>query len=431
MTTTTSSATTSSATATAATATAVTIRDIPESHLDRALDLVHLAHHLAPAAETREYHRALLARCTRVGAYEGDQLVGLVAAHPHTLSLPGGELPCAGLDFVSVAPTHRRRGLLTAMMAGLWPRCAAAGQPLAGLWASESAIYGRYGFAPATEADRMEIDATVPLDLRIAPDPRPLRLIDPADAPAVLDPLYEASRTRRAGRYRRDERWWRTSVLALDAPEDHPEGYGAPRVVVLGAPGETPGGYAVYRTRGFQEGSGAPGAVLVRELEADDAPAAAALWSYLTGIDLTTTVRAGARPADDPLLHLAADRDRVRITGTVPCLWLRLVDVPAALTARSWAAPVDLVLDLQDAELPANAGRLHLTADPDGATCAPTTAAPDLTLDVRELAACYLGGTRLRDLVRDGLATEHAPGAARRLDAALETEWLPFTGDDY
>ncbi|MEU9114056.1 GNAT family N-acetyltransferase [Streptomyces sp. NPDC048483] len=406
------------------------IRDIPESHLDQALDLTYLAHHLKPPAKTRAYHRALLAKCTRIGAYEDDQLVGLVAAHPFTLSLPGGELPCAVLDFVSVAPTHRRRGLLTAMIGAFWSRCAAAGQPLASLWASESAIYGRYGFASATEADRIEIDATRPLDLRIAPDPRPLRLIDPADAPAVLDPLYEASRARRAGRFRRDERRWRTSVLALDADDDAAEGFGAPRVVVLGAPGETPGGYAVYRTRGFQEGSGAPGAVSVRELEADDAPAAAALWSYLAGIDLTTTVRAGARPADDPLFHLAADRDRVRITGTVPCLWLRLVDVPAALTARSWAAPVDLVLDVRDTELPANAGRLHLTATPDGAHCTPTTSAPDITLDARELAACYLGGTRLRDLVRAGLATEHTPGAARRLDAALETEWLPATGDD-
>lgn len=407
------------------------IRDIPEDHLDQALDLVHLVHHLAPAAPTRDYHRELLARCIRVGAYEDGRLVGLAAAHHHQLSVPGGELPCAALDFVSVAPTHRRRGLLTAMLDALWPRCTAAGMPLAALWASESVIYGRYGFAPATATDRIEIDATRPLDLRIAPDPRPLRLMDPAEAPALLTPLYEESRTRRAGRFRRTERRWRFETLRLESADADSDGFGPMRVVVLGAPGEKPGGYAVYRTRGGEEGGGAPGAVLVRELEADGAPAAAALWSYLASIDLTGTVRAGARPADDPLLQLAADRDQVRITGTTPSLWLRLTDVPAALTARSWAAPVDLVLEIRDPQLASQERVFHLTAGPDGAACTPTTAAPDLTLDARDLSACYLGGTRLAPLVRDGLATAHTPGAARRLDAALETEWLPFTGEDY
>ncbi|MEJ8651078.1 sterol carrier protein domain-containing protein [Streptomyces sp. MS1.AVA.3] len=215
------------------------------------------------------------------------------------------------------------------------------------------------------------------------------------------------------------------------------DGFGPVRVVVLGAPGEQPGGYAFYRTRGPVEG---PGVVLVDELEAESAPAAAALWCYLASIDLTSTVRARTRPADDPLLYLAADRDQVRVTGQEPNLWLRLVDVRTALTARSWAAPVDLVLDLRDTALPVNAGRFRLTAGPAdpadpagpvGATWEPTDDAPDISLDVRELASCYLGGTPLRHFVHAGLATEHTPGAVRRLDAALETAWLPFTGENH
>jgi predicted acetyltransferase len=107
------------------------------------------------------------------------------------------------------------------------------------------------------------------------------------------------------------------------------------------------------------------------------------------------------------------------------------VDVRAALTTRSWAAPVDLVLDLRDPALPANAGRFRLTAGPDGATWHPTTETPDLSLDVRELASCYLGGTPLRHFVHAGLVTEHTPDAAHHLDAALATEWLPFPGENY
>lgn len=411
--------------------TATDIRDIPETDLDQALDLAYLAFHLKPADKTRKHHHALLRACARVGAYDGGRLAGVVGAHRLTLSIPGGQLPCAAVDFVSVAPTHRRRGALTSMMAGLWRHCADEGRPIACLWASESAIYGRFGFGAATEAYRIEIDSSRPLALRIAPDGRPLRLVEPADAPAVLAPRYDASLAHRAGRFTRDETWWRNEVLDLDGARsaDDLDGFGALRVVVLGAPGEEPGGYAVYRTRA--PGESRPGVVCVGELEAQDASAAAALWSYLASIDLTTTVRVDARPADDPLLDLVADRDQVRVTGQEPSLWVRLVDVGAALTARSWAAPVDLVLDLTDAVLPANAGRFRLTAGPAGATWTATDDAPDIALDVRELAACYLGGSPLRRFVHAGLAIEHTPGAVRRLDAALETEWLPFTGENY
>ncbi|MFH9424486.1 GNAT family N-acetyltransferase [Streptomyces sp. NPDC017529] len=398
------------------------IRDLPEAQVDRALDLACLAFHEKTGDAARKRHRETLLDCDRVGAYDGDDLVGFTAAHRLRLSVPGGELPAAGLDFVSVAPTHRRRGALTGMMGGLWRRCAAAGQLLACLWASEDAIYGRFGFGTATEAYTVEIDSTRPLDLRIAPDGRPLRLLDPKDAVPVIGPLYEAGRARRGGRLARDEAWWRRSVLADD--EDGDSDGGPPCVVVLGEKGAPAAGYAVYQVAD-------KGTVNVQEMEAADASAAAALWSYLASIDLTRKVRAWAVPADDPLLLFAADRDRVRVTGQWPALWLRLVDVAAALTARSWAAPADVVLDVRDRALPANAGRFRLVAGPSGAAYEPTGAPADLALDVRELAACYLGGTRLRRLVRAGLAEERTPGAARLLDAALETEYLPFTGEDY
>ncbi|MGW2917609.1 GNAT family N-acetyltransferase [Streptomyces angustmyceticus] len=407
-------------------------RDIPEADCDRALDLTYSVFHLTPGDKTRHRHAGMLRAALRVGAYDDGQLAGVTGAHRRVLSIPGGQLPCAAVDFVSVLPTHRRRGILTSMMDGLWRRCAADGYPLACLWPSESAIYGRYGFGAATELCRMEIDSSRPLALRTAPDSRPLRLIDPAGAPARLAPHYDATLARRAGRFTRDESWWRCGALDLDGAgmRAGQDGFGPVHVVVLGAPGETPGGYAVYRTRG--PGGSGPGTVRVAELEAESGPAAAALWSYLVSIDLTSTVEIQGRPADDPLLHLAADRDQVRVTGQESDLWLRLLDVRAALTARSWAAPVDIVIDLRDTVLPANAGRFRLTAGPEGATWEPAAAdTPDLSLDVRELASCYLGGTPLRHFAHAGLAAEHTPGAVHRLDAALRTEWLPFTGENH
>lgn len=407
--------------------TTLAFRTLPKAHLDRALDLADLAFHGNPEDEERAKHREYLRRCDRVGAYDGDELVGMLGALPLALSVPGGELPCAGATFVAVAPTHRRRGILSGMLAELWRRCADQGRPLAALWVSQAAIYGRFGCAPATYGYTVEIDSGRPLALRTAPADLPLRLVAPERTPGAVGPLHAAQRALRAGRVARDDYWWRAQVLP-ETDEDNDE-LGPPRVVTLGTP---PVGYAVYRTESGDDEPGAPGGTVhVLELEADTPAAAAALWQYLASIDLTSKVRAWGRPLDDPLLLLAADRDQVRVTQEFPALWLRLVDVAAALEARSWAAPCDLVLDLADEALPANAGRHRLAAGPAGAALTRTDDAPDLALDVRELAACYLGGTELRHLVRAGLVTEHTPGAAAALDAALRTEYLPHTTDEF
>ncbi|MBH1933295.1 GNAT family N-acetyltransferase [Streptomyces sp. AV19] len=410
--------------------TTLEFRTIPEAHLDRALDLTYLVFLLSPDEERRKLHRDMLLGAERIGAYDGDDLVGMLAARPLLLSVPGGELPCAGVTFVSVAPTHRRRGVLRGMMDELGNRCRDNGQPLAALWAAEAVIYGRFGFGAATHCHGVEIDSLRPLNLRIEPADLPVRLVDPADAPGLLGPLHAANRARRAGRVARDDDWWRTRTLPA-TEEDAPE-LSAPRVVTLGAPGTPPAGYAVYRTGDGSNVPGAPdGIVAVSELEADTPGAAAALWRYLASIDLTARVRAWGRPLDDPLLHFAADRDQVLVSREFPALWLRVLDVTAALEARAWAAPCDLVLEITDPRAPGGTGRHRLAAGPDGATVTRTDDTPDLTFDVRELSACYLGGTELRHLARAGLVTEHTPGAVARLDAALRTEFLPHTTDEF
>ncbi|MFF4371637.1 GNAT family N-acetyltransferase [Streptomyces sp. NPDC001594] len=409
----------------------VDIREVPEDGITGAQEHAYLAFHDRPEPEGRARHHALLSRCDRLGAYDGDALVGFMAAHPFRLSVPGTELDCPGLTFVSVAPTHRRRGVLTALMDEQLRRAGAAGSPLVCLWASEAAIYGRFGYGPATQGLTIEIDSRRPLALRIDPDPRPLRLVAPADALAVIGPLHEAARRARPGRPSRSAARWTEEWLCEQDEED--EELGPPRILALGIPGEPVEGYVLYRTKHESDDGAArtPGLVRVDELEATTPAVAAALWTYVASLDLTGTVRAWGRPLDDPLLSFAADRDQVRVTAQFPALWLRLVDVREALTARSWAAPAELVLDLADPRLPANAGRFRLKAGPGGATYESARAAPDLSLDVRDLAACYLGGTRVTELVAAGLVAEHTPGAAAALDAALRTDLLPHTADEF
>ncbi|WJV47895.1 GNAT family N-acetyltransferase [Streptomyces flavofungini] len=503
-------------------ATPLTIRPLPETDIDRALDLAYLVFHDTPEEEKRKHHHDLLLGCDRIGAYDGDTLVGLIAAFRFTVSVPGGELPCPGLTFVSVAPTHRRRGVLSGMIAKLYEMCQEEGRPVAALWASEDAIYGRFGFGPATHGNTVEINSERPLALRVTPDDGPLRLVDPADAPALLGAYYDRTRADRGGRIARSEAWWSEEWLVTEDEED--DELSPPRVVVLGAHPDgtqtdapqadapqadapqtattpqaaadpttprTPAlaptpikGYALYRTKSRDD---ARGLVRLDELEADTPQAAAALWRYLADIDLTGVIRAWGRPVDDDLLLFAADRDQVRVTGYFPALWLRLVDVRAALLTRDWAAPAALVLEVTDTQVPANDGRFRLTVSPRGtthegadtphagtgtphagadtphadtdtphpatgtetykatfkttfkttykatfqATYEPTTAPADLSVEVRDLGAAYLGGTRITAAVRAGLATEHTPGAAAALDAALRTDRLPHTVDEF
>ncbi|MFI6501286.1 GNAT family N-acetyltransferase [Nonomuraea typhae] len=401
-------------------------RDIPEPQIEAALNLASLVFHEQPDDDTYQHHHAIFRRSRRIGAYDGHDLVGVLVARSFSLSVPGGEPACAGVTFVAVAPTHRRRGVLTGMLAELYRGCETAGQPLAALWTSEAGIYGRFGFGPGTHGVNVEIDSEQPLRLRIDADLRPLRLIGADEAPALLASYHDDTRRVRAGRVARDAFRWSEEWLAEEDEDD--DEMSPPRVVVLGDP---PAGYAVYRTKGEDDSAKTPGTVRVDEIEADSPAVAAALWHYLAGIDLTGLVRAWGRPLDDPLLLLAADRDQVRVTSLFPALWIRLVDVRRALERRSWASDADLVLDVRDDRVPGNAGRHRLTVT--GGTCSyrRTDAAADLTVDVADLAACYLGDSQVRRMVRTGLVSEHTPGAAAALDAALTTELLPHTTDEF
>ena len=373
------------------------------------------AFHDRPSPEQQARFREELSAMDCVGVHLDGELVGVAAARSLQLTFPGGELDVAGITSVAVLPTHRRRGVLRALMGELLERAGAAGQPMAALFAAEGGIYGRFGFGAATRMASLRVDARAPLGLRVSPSQARMRLLDGDDALAAIRPLHDEVRSLRPGRPARDATWWANRTLR-DNPQQTPV-----RTVVLGEPGDEEG-YAVYDTSIATFPSDRV-QVRVRQLEARTPAAEAALWRYLTSIDLADEVVASLRPEDDRLLSLAANPDQVVVSRLRPGLWARLLDAPAVLAAREWAHPPDLVLELRDEDRSANAGRWHLTPG----ACVETRAAPDIVVGVRELSgACFGAPVAMLRAANAGLVEERTTGTVLRLDAALALPRAPF-----
>lgn len=378
-------------------------------------------------AQGRELYRSLTEPERSLAVWDGEDCVGSASAFSFRVSVPGGGLvPAAGVTMVGVSPTHRRQGVLSSMMRRQLDDVRAAGEPLAVLTASDPAIYGRFGYGTATYALSLEIDTTrVRLSVPPGTDGVRLRLVDPEKALADCERVYAELVTRRPGMPARQPGWDRQALV--DPPEGR-EGASPLKCVVAEGPDGEVVGYARYRVKPEWGPSGSDGKVEVVDLDALDPAATAALWRYLFGIDLTWTVRAHKRPVDDPVLHLVSDVRRSRAISR-DALHLRLVDVAAALGARTYGAAVDVVLEVEDAFCPWNEGRWRLVADGAGsAVCTRTEEPADLALSVRELGSAYLGGITLASLAAAGRVRELRSGALARTSRAFAGDvapWLP------
>jgi predicted acetyltransferase len=358
---------------------------------------------------------------------DGD-IVGTAGAFSFEMTVPGAVLPVAGVSYVSVLPTYRRRGIQRSLMRRQLADIAARGQePVAALWASEAPLYGRYGYGPAGSVavfkfSRDEGALNVPADESLT-----LRLVSPAESAADLRSVYDRVRPARPGFFARHDAWW---DLAVFDHESDRGGFG-PLRCLLAADAAGPRGYALYRARGGWDAAEylPTSKIVIRELIAADPAAGAALWRDLLSRDLVTEVLALNRPVDDPLLFQLADPRRAR-PNTGDGLWVRLIDVPRALRSRAYCGAVDVVLEVADELLTANAGRWRLRVpgpvSPDGITCERTTSPADVSLGVRELGAAYLGGTRLGALAAAGLVRELRPGALAPLSAAMSWDPSPW-----
>jgi predicted acetyltransferase len=372
--------------------------------------------------DERELRRLLEPERT-LAAFDGPDIVGTAGIYSRELTVPGGAVPAAAVTVVGVLPTHRRRGVLTALMRRQLDDVRAAGEPVAALWASEPVIYGRFGYGLAACHAEVSLRASGWRLHPAAPTPKGrMALVEPAAAVPRIAPLYDAVRRARAGHLDRGDLWWQHIVYD---PEHRRDGRSSLRAAVHEDPDGRVDGYALYAVRHHEWVDGPNADVVVRELVADGPRATAALWTFLLGLDLVRSVKVEATAADEPLRHLLNGPQRVRME-LGHNLWVRLVDVGAALEARAYAAPLDVVLDMADAFCPWNAGRWRLQAGADGARCGRTDAAPDLALDAADLAAAYLGGPSLAALAAIGRVRELRPGALGRAAPAFRGTREPF-----
>jgi predicted acetyltransferase len=344
--------------------------------------------------------------------FDDGRIVAGTGIYSRNVTVPGAVVPCAAVTAVGVVPTHRRRGLLTSMMRRQLEEVHARGEPVAALWASEGPIYGRFGYGIAARIGRLT--AKRPAARLAAPPPpgEPLRAGPAAEHVEHMRAVYEGVREARPGMLDRPGPWW--DVRVYD-PESQRHGAQPLRALVV------PDGYALYAVRGDRDDDGPAGEVVIRELVAATPEARALLWSFLLDQDLTRTITWTLAPPDEPLWLMVSDPDAVRVV-LESSLWVRLVDVAAALAARSYASDPDVVIEVADTFCPWNAGRYRLAAG----RCERTEADADLALHAGALGAAYLGGTTLRELAGAGRVAELRPGALERASAAFRGAVAPW-----
>lgn len=370
--------------------------------------------------------RAVLEPERNVGFTVDGRWISTTGAFTRTMVVPGGTVPTAAVTVVTVAPAYRRRGLLRRMMTHQLEQIAAAGtEPVALLWASEAAIYGRFGYGETLQRLRLSGPTrALPFAPTVDFGPGSVAEVEPAEFLPVASRLREGWLAERPGALSRSDAWWE---FRLNDPAARRHGASAYRFALHYAGDGTPDGYAYFRVK--EDGPLGGAEVEVAELDAATTPAYASLWRFLLNLDLVRSFRLHDAPADEPLRLLVTD-PRAITAEFADGTYARLVDVPAALSARRYAVEVDLTLGVIDPLLPRNDATFRLRGGPDGAEVEPTGRTPDVSLGVRELGALYLGGISPATLRRADLVVEHTPGSIAPMAAAFAAgDRLPFCND--
>ncbi len=374
--------------------------------------------------ELWEPHRAVFEPERNFGFTADDRWISSTGAYTATMIVPGGSVPVAAVTLVTVAPAYRRRGLLRAMMTHQLEDVAAGGaEPVALLWASEHAIYGRYGYGETLSKLRLSGPTR---GMTFAPyvdfGDGSVGEVDRAEFLETATRLRQGWLADRPGALTRSAAWWE---VRLHDPEPWRDGASAYRFALHFAGDGQPDGYAYFRVK---EHAPEGPEVTVVDLDAATPPAYAALWRFLLNLDLVRTFRRWDAPVDEPLRLLVSD-PRAITTETSDGTYARIVDVPAALEARRYPTEVDLILGVRDDLLPQNNGAFRLRGGPKEADVARTSDRPDVSLGIAQLGALYLGGNSPDTLRQAGLIAEHTPGALRQMAAGFAWDRLPFCND--
>lgn len=366
---------------------------------------------LAQRPSMKEIERSL-------AAYENGSMVGGAHSRSFRMNVPGGELATAGVLDVTVASTHRRRGILTALMLDQLKGVYERGEPLAALTASESVIYGRFGYGIATVHERWSVDRQY-TSYAIPYEPRGrMEFVGPEQMRNTFPEVYRRATAFRPGAIERPADMW--DRIVTDYPPDRGGASAYFHVAFHGDEGNLEG-YIGYRIK--------DGTLNVHELISTTDEAHAALWRFCFDVDLISSTVGGQRPVDDPLPWMMAEPRQLKRTP-YDGLWVRLVDLPAALTGRTYAREGRLVLEVRDESCPWNDGRYVLDGGPEGATCRPTDMKPDLALSASDLAAAYLGTVSFTTLSHAGRVEQVSEGARTLADAMFATDlkpWCPYS----
>jgi predicted acetyltransferase len=362
-----------------------------------------------------------------LAAFERDQIVGTGRLYSLELTMPGGRLlPTAAVSWIAVLPTHRRRGILTAIKRTQLDDAAERGESLAILYASESGIYRQFGYGVSTSSMSVGIERRYSAFLEPVPAGR-VRLVDEDGARKLFPEIFDRARRVQPGAVQRVDGWWPGEFFWREPDEKGTRFY-----CVCESPDGSLDGYAAYRFEASWD-TDANGTLQVTDLVTVSPAARAVLWRYLLDVDLVDTIRAWVVPIDEPLRWLLAESRRMRVTRLGDSLWVRVLDAPAALSSRTYAASGRVVFDVVDPIRPdgAAAGRFTLEGGPDGAVARRTRDEPDLTLDVAALGSILLGGVRASTLARAGFVDERTPGSLAVADAMFAVEPLPFSMTEF
>jgi len=362
-----------------------------------------------------------------LAAFDGDQIVGTGRLYSLELTMPGGRvLPTAAVSWIAVLPTHRRRGILSAIKRTQLDDAAERGESLAILYASESSIYRRFGYGVSTSSMSLSIERRHSAFLEPVPGGR-VRLVEEDDARKLFPEIFERVRRVQPGAVQRVDAWWPGEFFWREHDEK-----GARNYCVYESPDGALDGYAAYRFEaGWNTDSNAT--LHVHDLVTVSSAARAVLWRYLLDVDLVETINAWVVPVDEPLRWLLRESRRMRVTRVGDSLWVRVLDAPAALASRTYAIPGRVVFEVVDELRPDGtaAGRVALDGGPDGAHARRTSEEPDLVLDVADLGGILLGGVRASTLARAGLVEERTAGALAVADAMFAVEPQPFSMTDF
>ena len=372
----------------------------------------------APNEDQAERFTRVLPAERIYAAWEGSRAVGGLGAFPFRLTIPGGSVPAAGVTIAAVLPSHRRRGVLRAMMRALLDACHERGEPVAYLWATEDTIYGRFGFGLASFTAEIDLPRERSAFHASFASWGHVQLVPPATAEQLVAPIYERVAVNTPGMFARSSAWWQ--VRTLDDPEWRRGPNGDLLCAVL-EDGGRPRAYALYRMNSAFERGLQSGSVAVVEAVGDSPEATRAIWRSLLDIDWMARVKAGLLPLDHPLLLLLAEPRRLGFSLR-DGVWVRLLDIKTALSARSYQPEGSVVIEVTDEFCPWNAGCWRVSS----AGVERTGEAPGLHCDASGLGSVYLGGFTWTQLARALRAQELIHGAIARADTLFQVTSAPW-----